>query len=151
MMRNDLCPLLPSKKHAVRYTGPGGNVAVSLNKNGNKACVAVIDTGTCIPQENLPHIFERFYRVHKTDSSSPSGSGLGLAISRSIAELHHGTIEVESEVGKGSTFMVLLPLSGWGSSVEYLIFLNNKSQKKRFREDNDKLSGEGLTIMNHLI
>lgn len=95
--------------NAVRYTGSRGNVTVSLNKIGNKACVTVTDTGTGIPQEHLPHIFERFYRADKTDSTGSSGSGLGLAISRSIAELHHGTIEVKSKVGEGSTFTVLLP------------------------------------------
>jgi len=100
--------------NAVRYTGSKGNVTVSLNKKGGEACVAVSDTGAGIPQEHLPHIFERFYRVDKTDSFGPSGSGLGLAISRSIVELHHGTIEAESEIGIGSTFSVLIPLVNIG-------------------------------------
>jgi signal transduction histidine kinase len=98
--------------NAVRYTGPGGNITVSLNKKENKAYVAVIDTGVGIPQEYLPHIFERFYCIDKTGSRSTGGAGLGLAICQSIAELHGGKIDVTSQVGIGSEFQVLLPMAG---------------------------------------
>lgn len=74
------------------------------------AVVAVSDSGIGISQEDLPHIFDRFYRVDKARSPSKGGSGLGLAICKQIAEGHRGRIEVQSEFGRGSTFSVFLPL-----------------------------------------
>ncbi len=97
--------------NAARYTPSEGSITVSLIRKGNSACVAVKDTGIGIPQEHLPYIFERFYRVDKASSQSPGGAGLGLAICQSIAELHGGKIEVDSKVGAGSTFRVILPLA----------------------------------------
>jgi signal transduction histidine kinase len=73
--------------------------------------VAIKDSGIGIPEERIPHIFERFYRVDKARSRSEGGAGLGLAICQHIAEVHNGKIEVESQVGNGSTFSVLLPLA----------------------------------------
>ena len=73
------------------------------------AVVSVADAGIGIPSEDLPLIFERFYRVDKARSRSEGGSGLGLAICQRIAEAHGGRIKVESQVGKGSTFSVWLP------------------------------------------
>jgi len=97
--------------NAIRYTTGGGTVAVSLAKEGHLAIVNLRDTGVGIPPEDMPHIFERFYRVDKAHSRSEGGSGLGLAICQHIAEVHGGKIEVESRVGKGSAFSVFLPLS----------------------------------------
>ena len=73
--------------------------------------MAISDTGIGIPSEHIPFLFERFYRVDKTRSRSEGGSGLGLSIAEKIAEVHGGKIEVESQVGKGSTFRVSLPLT----------------------------------------
>jgi signal transduction histidine kinase len=101
--------------NAVRYTPQGGEILVSLSKEDGDACVAVKDNGTGIPEEHLKHIFKRFYRVDKYRSRSESGSGLGLSICQRIAEIHGGTIKVESQVGKGSTFTVFLPLVGSSS------------------------------------
>jgi len=72
--------------------------------------VSISDTGVGISEEDLPRIFDRFYRVDKVRSPSEGGSGLGLAICKQIAEAHGGKIEVQSEVGRGSTFSVFLPL-----------------------------------------
>ncbi len=73
------------------------------------AVVAISDTGVGIPPEHLPHIFERFYRVDQIHSRGDTGTGLGLAIAKSIAEAHGGRMEAESEIGKGTTFYVVLP------------------------------------------
>jgi len=79
-------------------------------KKGNNALVAISDSGTGILQEHIPHIFERFYRVDAARSTDNGGMGLGLSICNQIVQLHGGHIEVESQLGKGRTFSVLLPL-----------------------------------------
>jgi heavy metal sensor kinase len=96
--------------NAVRYTPGGGTISGSAVRKLGTAVVAISDTGIGIPPEHLPHIFERFYRVDKARSRAEGGVGLGLAIAKHIAETHGGKIEVESQVGKGSTFYVVLPL-----------------------------------------
>lgn len=96
--------------NAIRYTTPGEEILLTLSQKSHNACVAIKDTGIGIPEEHLKHIFERFYRVDKSRSRSEGGTGLGLAICQRIAELHDGTIKVESKVGEGSTFSVFLPL-----------------------------------------
>ena len=96
--------------NAISYTPSPGTVSVSFHSEGQMAVVAITDTGVGIPAEDIPFIFERFYRVDKSRSRAEGGSGLGLAICRHIAEAHGGKIEVESQVGAGSTFSVWLPL-----------------------------------------
>jgi len=95
--------------NAVKYTPTGGRVFVSLNTNGNAAVAKVQDTGIGMSQEDLPVIFERFYRADKARSRE-SGAGLGLSIARWIAKAHRAEILVESVVGQGSTFEVRIPL-----------------------------------------
>ena len=95
-------------ENAVRYTPEGGRISSSLVRRDGRAVVTISDTGIGIPAEHLPYIFDRFYRVDKARSRAEGGTGLGLAIARQIAESHGGSIEVESEAGKGSTFRVLL-------------------------------------------
>jgi heavy metal sensor kinase len=97
--------------NAIRYTPSGRIVSVSLLRKGESAVVAIRDSGIGIPEEDIPHIFERFYRVDKARSRAEGGAGLGLSICQHIAEVHGGKIEVESQVGEGSTFSVLLPLA----------------------------------------
>ncbi len=96
--------------NAIRYTPPGGTVGFSLEQKGGEAVITFTDTGIGIPAKDIPHIFDRFYRVDKARSRAEGASGLGLAICRHIAEAHGGSIEVQSEPGKGSTFTVQLPL-----------------------------------------
>ncbi|PYR98077.1 MAG: two-component sensor histidine kinase [Acidobacteria bacterium] len=95
--------------NAVKYTPTGGRVFIGLNTNRNNAVATVRDTGIGISQEDLPVIFERFYRADKARSRE-SGAGLGLSIARWIAEAHRAEILVESVVGQGSTFEVRIPL-----------------------------------------
>ncbi|NPV52661.1 MAG: HAMP domain-containing protein [Firmicutes bacterium] len=96
--------------NAIKYTPQGGEVSVTVASDGINAIIAVKDTGPGIGPEHIPYIFERFYRVDKARSRNEGGSGLGLAIAKHIVQLHGGRIEVESEPGKGSTFIVRLPL-----------------------------------------
>jgi heavy metal sensor kinase len=95
--------------NAAKYTSKNGNVEIEI-KNGDKAYIKVKDDGIGIPEEDLPHIFERFYRVDKARSKDTGGTGLGLSIAKWIVEEHGGSIKVRSEVGKGTEFIVMLPL-----------------------------------------
>jgi heavy metal sensor kinase len=96
--------------NAVKYTPAGGEVRVVLDSAEQSARVAVIDTGSGIPEEDLPYLFDRFYRVDKARNRADGGTGLGLSLSRSLAEAHGGRIEVVSQLGMGSVFTVYLPL-----------------------------------------
>lgn len=97
--------------NAIQYTPQGGEVFLSLEKIGEQARVIVRDTGPGIPAEDLPHIFERFYRAEKSRTRREStGFGLGLSIANWIVERHGGRIEVNSQERKGTTFAIWLPL-----------------------------------------
>ena len=103
--------LLNLAANAIQYTPQDGDVYISLAKVGDQARIVVRDTGPGIPSEDLPHIFERFYRAEKSRTRSrASGFGLGLSIVHWIVEHHNGRIDVESKEGKGTTFMIWLPL-----------------------------------------
>lgn len=97
-------------ENAVKYTQEGGTVDVTLQRIGRDAVMTVKDNGPGIPAEHLPHIFDRFYRVDKARSREAGGTGLGLAIVHQLVMLHGGEIHVESEEGKGTSFIVELPL-----------------------------------------
>lgn len=96
-------------ENAVKYSEEGGRVTVSAEKRDGKAILRVRDEGIGIAEENLPRLFERFYRVDKSRSQKAGGTGLGLAIVKHIAGLFGGEVTVESQLGKGSTFTVILP------------------------------------------
>ena len=97
--------------NAIQYTPQGGEVFLSLEKIGEQARVICRDTGPGIPAEDLPHIFERFYRAEKSRTRrETTGFGLGLSIANWIVERHGGRIEVNSQEGKGTTFAIWLPL-----------------------------------------
>lgn len=103
--------LLNLVDNAIKYTPQGGKVTVSLAKEDAWVKIAVHDTGIGIAAENIPNLFDRFYRVDKPRSRDAGGTGLGLAIAKSVVEAHNGKITVESQLGKGSTFTVWLPLA----------------------------------------
>jgi signal transduction histidine kinase len=95
--------------NAIQYTPSGGEIFLSIKKLGDQARVIVRDTGPGIPAEDLPHIFDRFYRAEKSRTrSKTSGFGLGLSIAHWIVEHHGGQIKVESKEGKGTTFVIWL-------------------------------------------
>ena len=95
--------------NAISYNRPGGSVQVKVTAEPGVAVVAVSDTGLGIAPEDLPHLFERFYRADKARSSAEGRTGLGLSISKAIVEAHGGSIEVATDLGRGSTFTVRLP------------------------------------------
>ena len=94
--------------NAIKFTEPGGQITVSTRKEGDSVITAVADNGRGIASDDLPHVFERFYKGDKARSGE--GTGLGLAIAKHIIEAHGGHIRVESEEGRGSTFSFSLPL-----------------------------------------
>jgi len=102
--------LLNLVDNGIKYTQPGGTVRLSLSQENGWAYLVVSDTGIGIPPEDLPHIFDRFYRVDKARSRAQGGSGLGLAIAKWIVQAHGGAMKVESAVGEGTTFRITLPL-----------------------------------------
>jgi PAS domain S-box-containing protein len=95
--------------NAIKYTA-NGRIDVNIRLVDHQVCLRVKDTGMGIAPDDLPHLFERFYRGERAGQTQIAGSGLGLSIVKEIVDLHGGTIEVESEIGKGSTFTVYLPL-----------------------------------------
>jgi signal transduction histidine kinase len=101
--------------NAIRYTPAGGKIVISTGKKKTKgrlwATATVSDTGMGIPEEELPHIYERFFRGEKPQLMQVSGTGLGLAIVKEIVELHGGQVTVESQVDVGTTFLIWLPLA----------------------------------------
>ncbi len=111
--------LLNLIQNAIKYTPSNGKIDVSLEylksrststlPLGDWFCIKVSDNGTGIPKDDIPHIFERFYRVEKARTSDKGGTGLGLAIAKEITVEHGGDIEIDSAVGKGTTFTVYLP------------------------------------------
>ena len=95
--------------NALRHTPSGGEITVSIHENSGSIEVSVSDTGEGIPADDLPHVFERFFRVDKSRARHTGGSGLGLTIAKRLIEAHGGKIRVQSEVGKGSTFTFTIP------------------------------------------
>lgn len=101
--------LLNLLMNAISYTPENGSISLKITEIDNHVCITVADSGIGIGKDYLPRIFERFYRVDKDRSRDTGGTGLGLAIVKHIIEVHQGEIEVDSELGKGTTFSVYIP------------------------------------------
>jgi len=97
--------------NAVRYTPAGGRIEVGWDEQGEELVLSVRDTGPGIAQEHLPRLSERFYRVDRSRSRETGGTGLGLAITKHVAQRHGGALRIASQLGVGSTFMLVLPAS----------------------------------------
>lgn len=95
--------------NAIKYSPDGGTITVRLMSTHNEVTLSVQDQGLGVPQNSIPHLFDRFYRVDKARSRAQGGTGLGLAIAKEVIEMHHGRIWVNSIENKGSTFFVSLP------------------------------------------
>jgi len=98
--------------NAIKFTDSEGKVSVHAEDKGENIEISVVDTGTGMPSDSLENIFDRFHQVQEREKGKHEGIGIGLAIVRSFVELHKGTIDVKSELGKGSQFIMLLPKTG---------------------------------------
>ena len=96
--------------NGIKFTGQGGLIRVTLQSRGDQAEFRIADSGVGISPEDRMHIFERFYKADKSRTRSQEGSGLGLSIVKKIVDMHRGQIDVESEMGQGTTFIILLPI-----------------------------------------
>ena len=96
--------------NAIKYTPENGKIRISVFREINDACISIADTGIGIPEKDLNHIFDRFYRVDRARARTTGGSGLGLSIAKQIVTLHGGDIQVSSVINTGSTFTVRLPI-----------------------------------------
>ena len=96
--------------NAVKYTGEGGHIHLTIGDDANNAVISISDTGIGISREDQPYIFERFYRADTSRSRHTGGSGIGLTIAKTIVDAHKGSINIESEIGKGTKFIIKLPI-----------------------------------------
>ena len=103
--------------NAVKYSSTGAEIRLHAQRRDGQVVLSVSDTGIGIGKDDLPRIFERFYRVDKARSSALGGTGLGLSIVKHIAQLHGGRVEAESELGRGTTIRVLLPAENTAKAV----------------------------------
>jgi len=95
--------------NAIKFTPANGQISIMLKSSNDSASVKISDTGAGIDKDDLPHIFERFYKADKSRDRSLGGNGLGLSLVKKIVELHSGQISVESEISKGTSFEISLP------------------------------------------
>jgi two-component system phosphate regulon sensor histidine kinase PhoR len=100
--------LLNLLSNAIKYNRPNGSVIITGNFTDAEVSINILDTGMGIPEDSIPHLFEKFYRVREHEGKA-SGTGLGLSISKQIIQGHNGRIEVKSKIGVGTSFTIFLP------------------------------------------
>ena len=107
LVRRAVCNLV---SNAIAHTPPGGTVGLAAYKQKAAIRVIVADSGTGIPAEHLPHVFDRFYRVNRTPRGQRGGAGLGLSIVQTVMNLHKGVVEISSAPGHGTCVILEFPL-----------------------------------------
>ena len=127
--------------NALKYTEPGGEVKLFLGMADNKMLFKISDTGCGMSKEGQAHIFNKFYRIDRTESKGQEGTGIGLALVKGIIEQHGGTITVESTLGKGSTFIVTLPLG-------YSHFLPEQIEEENAKEQETTIDEVGNSLIS---
>ena len=124
--------------NALKYT-LSGEIAVRVRRAGDHMVVEVRDTGTGIPASELPHVFERFRRVDGAKGRTHEGTGIGLALVKELVTLHGGTIDATSELGRGSTFTVTMPLSSGAAAAAR----GDVAPRERVHRRGDALAARG--------
>jgi len=104
--------------NAIKYNRPSGSITLSSSFSASESLITVQDTGIGIPDEAIPHLFQKFYRVHENEKKA-SGTGLGLSICKQIVQGHGGRMEVKSKIGSGTAFTVRLPRNSKTSPRSY--------------------------------
>jgi signal transduction histidine kinase len=132
--------------NAIRHAAPGSTVTLSARTlDGERVALAVHNAGEAIPAEDLPHIFDRFYRTGSARQNQRSGSGLGLSIVKAIAEAHNGYVEVFSELGQGTTFRLWLPALHPAADVA-LLPTDERDADQPIESEPESEQGETLTV-----
>lgn len=133
--------------NAIKHTGAEETITLSIETENNDAIIRVTDTGSGIDAQKVEKVFDRFYQIDQMDSADPNngGTGIGLALTKGIVELHHGTIHVESELGKGTTFLVNLKLGNTQFTEEEINRNPDSVQQTEIPHPDDSLLKEELT------
>jgi len=113
--------------NAIKFTKEGGSIYINIYDKGDRIIVSVKDTGVGIPESSLKSIFERFYQIDNTLSKNMEGSGIGLSLVKALVESHGGTISVESELNKGTEFIIELPVSLVENEIDNKSYINNEN------------------------
>lgn len=134
--------------NAIKHTQPGDHIAVRLTGDDQNVQLSVSDTGEGIPPEKLPHIFERYFQAPDKDYKAKEGFGIGLALVQEIVHQHGAKIEVESKLGKGSTFVVTMPYQSVPDQELYQLTDLSYSDEKQalYRDIDDQLAGSRPTV-----
>jgi signal transduction histidine kinase len=103
--------------NSIKFSSEGSTIEIAISQVEKSAVILIKDYGIGISDVDLPHIFGRFYRGSNADGTQYQGTGLGLAIVEQVIQHHHGTVEVSSQLGEGSTFIITLPLFSEGGEV----------------------------------
>ena len=128
--------------NAFKYTPTGGEIRIRVTHNNQQAIIAVKDTGEGIPEDKLPHIFERFYQTPSSLNDRNVGTGIGLDLTRSLVELHHGTIEAHNNTdGKGCEFIVTIPLGNAHLKPEEMVLERREEEQTTSLIEEEVING----------